>query len=81
MDFKWNSPVQCTLFQMFLSCFFFFFFNYINTVFHYSSSVIDGQFRRYMGPRTENDIITFIEDRKFQEVETVSSWRAPDSIA
>ncbi|XP_072045706.1 thioredoxin-related transmembrane protein 1-like [Amphiura filiformis] len=43
--------------------------------------VIDGEFRRYMGPRTENDIITFIEDRKFHDVETVASWRAPDSIS
>ena len=44
-------------------------------------SVIDGEFRRYMGPRTESDLVTFIEDRKFQDVEMIPSWRAPDSIA
>ncbi|XP_078000441.1 thioredoxin-related transmembrane protein 1-like isoform X1 [Glandiceps talaboti] len=43
--------------------------------------VINGEFRRYMGPRSKDDLMTFVEERKHIEIEPVSSWRAPNSLA
>ncbi|XP_077866277.1 thioredoxin-related transmembrane protein 1-like, partial [Saccoglossus kowalevskii] len=42
--------------------------------------VINGEFRRYMGPRSKDEFMTFIEDRKYVEIEPVPSWKSPDSI-
>lgn len=42
--------------------------------------VKDGIFRHYRGARTENDLITFVDDKKWKEVDPVSSWTAPDTI-
>ncbi|KAH1008887.1 thioredoxin-related transmembrane protein 1 [Dendroctonus ponderosae] len=46
------------------------------TIFH----VLDGQFRQYKGARDEDSFSLFIEDRKWEQVEPISSWKAPDSL-
>ncbi|XP_065560795.1 thioredoxin-related transmembrane protein 1-like [Artemia franciscana] len=46
------------------------------TIFH----AIDGEFRKYKGPRGKDDFITFIEEKKWKEIEPLSSWKAPDSV-
>ncbi|XP_067410863.1 thioredoxin-related transmembrane protein 1 [Emydura macquarii macquarii] len=40
----------------------------------------DGEFRRYQGPRTQNDFINFISDQEWKSVEPVSSWFGPCSF-
>ncbi|CAO2586515.1 Thioredoxin-related transmembrane protein 1 [Lemmus lemmus] len=40
----------------------------------------DGEFRRYLGPRTKNDFINFISDKEWKNVEPVSSWFGPSSV-
>ncbi|KAL4239080.1 Thioredoxin-related transmembrane protein 1 [Mactra antiquata] len=42
--------------------------------------VKDGIFRQYTGGRTENDLVTFIDDKHWQDLPPVSKWTAPDSI-
>lgn len=46
------------------------------TIFH----VINGEFRQYRGPRDADSLISFIEERKWKELEPVSSWKHPDSV-
>lgn len=46
------------------------------TIFH----VINGQFRQYKGSRDINAFTSFIEDKKWEVVEPVSSWKSPNSI-
>jgi len=46
------------------------------TIFH----VKDGVFRQYNGARHKDSFISFIEDKKWGQVEPVSSWSRPDSI-
>ncbi|KAF5901593.1 thioredoxin-related transmembrane protein 1, partial [Clarias magur] len=40
----------------------------------------DGVFRRYQGARTKEDFLTFIEEKKWQNIEPVSSWFGPSSF-
>ncbi|KAJ7345354.1 hypothetical protein JRQ81_001304 [Phrynocephalus forsythii] len=40
----------------------------------------DGEFRRYQGPRTKNDFISFISDQEWKSIEPVSSWFVPSSF-
>ncbi|XP_067242773.1 thioredoxin-related transmembrane protein 1 [Chanodichthys erythropterus] len=40
----------------------------------------DGVFRRYQGPRTKEDFLSFIEEKKWQSIEPVSSWFGPSSF-
>ncbi|XP_053357378.1 thioredoxin-related transmembrane protein 1 [Clarias gariepinus] len=40
----------------------------------------DGVFRRYQGARTKDDFLTFIEEKKWQNIEPVSSWFGPSSF-
>ncbi|XP_038193562.1 thioredoxin-related transmembrane protein 1 [Arvicola amphibius] len=40
----------------------------------------DGEFRRYLGPRTKKDFINFISDKEWKNVEPVSSWFGPSSV-
>ncbi|XP_070577529.1 thioredoxin-related transmembrane protein 1-like isoform X2 [Ptychodera flava] len=47
------------------------------TIYH----VINGEFRRYMGPRGKDDFITFIEERRYVDIEPMSSWKSPNSIS
>lgn len=46
------------------------------TIYH----VLNGQFRQYKGTRDKEAFMTFIEEKKWEQVEPVSSWKAPDSI-
>ncbi|XP_057639068.1 thioredoxin-related transmembrane protein 1 [Chionomys nivalis] len=40
----------------------------------------DGEFRRYLGPRTKKDFINFVSDKEWKNVEPVSSWFGPSSV-
>lgn len=46
------------------------------TIFH----VKDGVFRQYRGARDKDSFISFIEDKKWKEVEEISSWKDPNSM-
>ncbi len=46
------------------------------TIFH----VKDGVFRQYRGARDKDAFISFIEDKKYEELETVPDWKRPDSL-
>jgi hypothetical protein len=43
-------------------------------------SVHNGEFRQYRGARKVEDFVTFIEDSKWQEIESIPSWKSPASI-
>ncbi|XP_055721435.1 thioredoxin-related transmembrane protein 1-like [Salvelinus fontinalis] len=40
----------------------------------------DGLFRRYQGARTKDDLLSFIDEKKWQGIEPVSSWFGPSSF-
>ncbi|XP_041132109.1 thioredoxin-related transmembrane protein 1-like [Polyodon spathula] len=40
----------------------------------------DGVFRKYEGGRTKNDFLSFIDEKKWREIEPVSSWFGPSSF-
>ncbi|XP_056327534.1 thioredoxin-related transmembrane protein 1 [Danio aesculapii] len=40
----------------------------------------DGVFRRYQGERSKEDFLSFIEEKKWQSIEPVSSWFGPSSF-
>ncbi|XP_043112184.1 thioredoxin-related transmembrane protein 1 [Puntigrus tetrazona] len=40
----------------------------------------DGVFRRYQGARSKNDFLSFIDEKKWQSIEPVSSWFGPSSF-
>ncbi|KAL8623866.1 hypothetical protein ACOMHN_002194 [Nucella lapillus] len=42
--------------------------------------VKEGEFRVYSGPRKENDLLTFVDDKKWQDVDPVSAWIHPNSV-
>lgn len=42
--------------------------------------VKDGIFRQYVSSRGEKELISFVDDKKWKEVEPVSKWTAPDTI-
>jgi len=46
------------------------------TIFH----VLNGEFRQYKGSRDKESFISFIEDKKWKQVEPVPRWQSPDSI-
>ncbi|XP_030768149.1 thioredoxin-related transmembrane protein 1-like [Sitophilus oryzae] len=46
------------------------------TIFH----VLDGQFRQYKGSRDVDSFSLFVEDRKWEQVDPISSWKAPNSL-
>lgn len=53
-----------------------FFVTALPTIFH----VLNGEFRQYKGPRDLNSLMTFVEEKKWQQLELVSAWSKPDSI-
>lgn len=53
-----------------------FFVTALPTIFH----VMNGEFRQYRGSRDIQSLQNFIEERKWEKLETVSSWTKPDSI-
>uniref|UniRef100_A0A224Z0S2 Thioredoxin-related transmembrane protein 1 n=1 Tax=Rhipicephalus zambeziensis TaxID=60191 RepID=A0A224Z0S2_9ACAR len=46
------------------------------TIYH----VKDGEFRQYRGTRDKESFINFIEEKKWQSIEPVSTWKSPQSI-
>jgi len=46
------------------------------TIFH----VKDGVFRQYRGARDKDSFISFVEDKKWTQVEEISSWKDPNSV-
>ncbi|KAK1791787.1 hypothetical protein P4O66_013766 [Electrophorus voltai] len=40
----------------------------------------DGVFRRYQGARTKDDFLSFIDEKKWQSIEPISSWFGPSSF-
>uniref|UniRef100_A0A672KA98 Thioredoxin-related transmembrane protein 1 n=1 Tax=Sinocyclocheilus grahami TaxID=75366 RepID=A0A672KA98_SINGR len=40
----------------------------------------DGAFRRYQGARSKDDFLSFIDEKKWQSIEPVSSWFGPSSF-
>jgi len=46
------------------------------TIFH----VKEGVFRQYRGARDKDSFISFVEEKKWQGVEPISEWKAPDSL-
>ncbi|CAH1171320.1 unnamed protein product [Phaedon cochleariae] len=46
------------------------------TIFH----VINGEFRQYKSSRDKDSFTSFIEDKKWQQVEPIPKWKSPDSI-
>ncbi|XP_054710182.1 thioredoxin-related transmembrane protein 1-like [Uloborus diversus] len=47
------------------------------TIFH----IKDGVFRQYRGSRDKDSFISFVEEKKWQKVEPVSSWYSPQSMS
>lgn len=45
-----------------------------------SNSVKDGEFRQYRGPRGENDIVSFVDDALWKDIEPVPWYSAPTSF-
>ncbi|XP_044766481.1 thioredoxin-related transmembrane protein 1-like [Coccinella septempunctata] len=46
------------------------------TIFH----VLNGEFRQYKGSRDRESLMTFIEERKWQQVDPVPGWKSPNSL-
>jgi hypothetical protein len=46
------------------------------TIYH----VKDGQFRRYKGSRDINSLMSFVEDKTWEQLDPVESWKKPDSL-
>ncbi|ODM94221.1 Thioredoxin-related transmembrane protein 1 [Orchesella cincta] len=46
------------------------------TIFH----VKEGVFRQYKGPRTKEDFLSYVEEKKWESVEPLSTWQSPSSI-
>jgi len=46
------------------------------TIFH----VKNGEFRMYRGGRAKDEFMSFIEEEKWNSVETISGWKSPDSF-
>ncbi|XP_056616758.1 thioredoxin-related transmembrane protein 1 [Triplophysa dalaica] len=40
----------------------------------------DGVFRRYQGARSKDDFLSFLDEKKWESIEPVSSWFGPSSI-
>lgn len=49
-------------------------------IFCYFYSVKNGVFRYYKMGRDKDSMISFIKERKWEQIEAISSWKAPDSI-
>ncbi|OXA60313.1 thioredoxin-related transmembrane protein 1 [Folsomia candida] len=46
------------------------------TIFH----VKDGQFRQYKGPRSKEEFLGFVEEKRWETLEPISSWQSPSSV-
>ena len=43
-------------------------------------SVKNGVFRQYRGARDKDSFISFVEDKKWSQIEEVAAWTHPDSV-
>ncbi len=43
-------------------------------------SVKDGEFRTYRGHRDEKALVSFVDDKKWQEMDAMSWYRSPGSM-
>jgi len=46
------------------------------TIYHVTS----GTFRQYKSPRTKEDFLSFVEEKKWEAVEPISAWQSPASL-
>lgn len=53
-----------------------FFVTKLPTIFHAK----DGVFRRYHGSRMVDDLLSFIEEKKWNMIEPVAGWKSPSSV-
>lgn len=47
---------------------------------YYILSVKNGVFRYYKMGRDKDSIISFIKEQKWKQIESISSWKSPNSI-
>lgn len=40
----------------------------------------DGVFRQYRGSRDKDEFMSFVEERRWEEVEVVPAWKSPGSL-
>lgn len=43
-------------------------------------SVLNGEFRQYKGSRDKDSFTSFIEDKKWDQVEPIPAWKSPNSM-
>lgn len=43
------------------------------------NSIKDGNFRQYRGARSKADFVSFVEEKKYEELEPVPAWQDPNS--
>lgn len=43
-------------------------------------SVKNGVFRQYRGTRDKDEFISFVEEKKWEKVEPIPSWKSPSSV-
>lgn len=43
-------------------------------------SVINGEFRQYKGPRDKDSFTSFVEEKKWELVEPIPNWKAPNTF-
>lgn len=43
-------------------------------------SVKDGVFRQYRGSRDKDEFMSFIEEKRWEEIEEVPAWKSPASM-
>lgn len=53
-----------------------FFVTALPTIYHVSN----GEFRKYSGSRDMNAFMTFIEEKKWTNIDTLTGWKRPDGI-
>lgn len=53
-----------------------FFVTALPTIFHVSN----GEFRRYSGSRDMNSFMSFVEEKKWKNIEKVEGWKSPDGV-
>lgn len=43
-------------------------------------SVLNGEFRQYRGARDKDAFISFVEDKKWKQLDPTPSWKSPSSF-
>lgn len=42
--------------------------------------MINGEFRQYKGTRDKDAFTSFVEEKKWEKVDPIPSWKSPDTI-